>query len=280
MENSIFKILSSKQNEILDVWIEKQLSELQNREDVDPAELRQNAVEFINAFTKAISTGNFRDISAPEYKESIKVLERIAQKRVERGFSPTETVTFVFNLKNSVVPILIDVLRDAPLKLSEEIVKINKIIEKLSFITIEEYMNKQEKILKEQMQSIMELSSPIISIWDNVLTVPVIGILDSERTQLMMENLLTRIVETASKAVIIDVKGVAVVDTAVANHLIKTVKAIGLLGAEAFITGIRPEVAQTLVGLGIDLKDINFKGILADALSETFEKLGYKITKE
>jgi len=274
------KLLKEKDKKILEFWIKNQLSSTSLRRDLIPeGKLREESIKFIDEFGRVIRLGNIEDISGNEYKEIKKHLQKLSRSRSVLGFSPSETASYIFSFKAALNPFMQDAYKDDPQKLTEEIVIINEILDKLGLFTFEEYMKGKEEIIKEQSISLLELSSPIVTLWDSVLAVPVIGILDSKRTQVIMENLLKKIVETGSRIAIIDITGVGIVDTQVANHLMKTVSAVKLLGAEAIVTGIRPEVAQTIVTLGVELGSIITKASLADGLKHAFKELQYKAEK-
>jgi rsbT co-antagonist protein RsbR len=278
---SVQDLLRAKEKELLEAWMKAQLANLTLREDLkSKSELRKESIEFLRQFVKAVSTGNLDDIEAPEYEKIIVLLKEVSRGRAELGFTPSETATYIFSLKDSILDFLLKEFVGEARQLNDEVIRISKLLDKLGLITFEEYAYGRENLIKEQQKSILELSSPIVKLWDNILAVPIIGILDSRRTQAIMENLLNLIVQTESKIAIIDITGVAVMDTLVTTHLLKTVSAVKLLGAEAMVTGIRPEVAQTIVHLGIDLNEVETRSTMADGLKLAFEKLGLNTVKE
>jgi rsbT co-antagonist protein RsbR len=206
------------------------------------------------------------------------MLSDVSRSRVAQGFSPSETATFVFSLKQPLFDMLRRELRDAE-ELCRAIWVTTALLDKLGLYTTEAYLQSRESIISRQQQELMELSTPVVQLWDNVVALPLIGTLDSERTQVVMENLLEKVVETGAKIAIIDITGVPTVDTLVAQHLLKTVAAARLMGADCIISGIRPQIAQTIVHLGINLADIITKATLADAFAIALQRTGAKVTR-
>ena len=154
-----------------------------------------------------------------------------------------------------------------PAELGAETWTATVLLDRLGLFTTEVYQRSREEVIARQQQELLELSTPVVKLWEGVVAVPLIGTLDSARTQVVMENLLTRIVETGAQVAIIDITGVPTVDTLVAQHLIKTVAAARLMGAECIISGIRPQIAQTIVHLGVELENVTTKATLADAIA-------------
>ena len=277
---SVEDLLKIKEKGLLEVWMKAQLANIILDEDIMTEEdLREDSISFLHQFVKAVSTGNLEDITADEYVPIIKMLQKISRKRANAGFSPSEIATFVFSLKDSILEFLQKEFTGEAEKFNLEAIRISKLLDKLVLITFEEFNKGREDVLKEQQKSIMELSSPIVTLWNKIIAIPIIGILDSKRTQMIMENLLKTIVEKEIKICIIDITGVAVMDTEVSAHLVKTGDAITLLGAEAVLTGVRPEVAQTIVHLGVDFSSLKTRATMADGLAYAFNRLNIKIEK-
>ena len=205
-------------------------------------------------------------------------LGRISESRARQGFSPSETATFVFSLKEPVFDRLRAATRDAEV-LATEVWKTTLILDSLGLYTAEIHQKSRESVILRQQQEMLELSTPVVTMWDGVLALPLIGTLDSARTQVVMENLLQRIVDTGSSIAILDITGVPTVDTLVAQHLLKTVAAARLMGADCIISGIRPQIAQTIVHLGVELNDVITKATLADALAIALSRQGKTITR-
>ncbi len=270
MKISAAKILSDKYEEIFDNWIKQQLKDTSLREDLMSNEdLEKESGELLKSILTAIRKDNYTDVNAPEFEKANEVLAGISLSRARNGFSPRETAHFVFSLKYAFSAVLEKHLTDGK-QLFAEMVRLNKLVDTLALVTIETFIRGREEVILRQTSEISEISTPVIQIWDGILALPIIGTLDSARTQIVMESLLTKIVETESTIAILDISGVPAVDSLVAQHLIKTVAATRLMGAECIISGIRPEIAQTIVHLGIDLSNINTKSSLAHALRFAF----------
>src|SRR5262249_23477607 len=152
-----------------------------------------------------------------------------------------------------------------------------RMMDDLGLHTFETYAAAREQIIADQAEAMLELSTPVIRLWDGIVAVPLVGTLDSARTQLVMEKLLETLVATGADHAVLDIPGVPTVDTEVAQHLLKTMNAARLLGAECIVSGIRPQVAQTIVSLGIEFGDITTKATLADALAHALRRTGQKV---
>jgi rsbT co-antagonist protein RsbR len=272
------EILSANQDSLLSEWVQCQLAELGPKSEfITEQSLRATCKEFLRTFIDASSDSI--DISDPTWDRLKALLADFSASRAVQGFSPSETATFVFSLKEAVFNRLRDSIRDSR-ELTEEIWRTTILLDKLGLFTTECFQRSREQVIKRQQQELLELSTPVIKLWDQVLAIPIIGTLDSQRTQMVMENLLTQIVATGSKLAILDITGVPTVDTQTAQHLIKTVSATRLMGADCIISGIRPQIAQTIVHLGIDISDITTKASMADAVAEALYRLGYTITRD
>jgi len=275
MTTSIANVLVSQRNEILQEWMRQQLSSETMRADlVSEADLRTESDRFLEVLSRAVQSGNFNDIHAPEYKPVLEMLERFSRSRGLQGFSPSETATFVFSFKQPIF----DAFRESgdmdPAGHMENIWAANLLIDKLGLYTTEIYQQSREEVIRRQQEEMLELSTPVMEIWEGILALPLIGTLDSTRTSVAMETLLQTIVETRSELAIIDITGVPTVDTLVAQHLLKTVAAARLMGADCVISGIRPQIAQTMVHLQIDLSEVVTKATLAEALRFALKRSG------
>src|SRR5262249_24041763 len=218
-------------------------------------ELREQSQQFLRALGEAVQHGSLTDIQAPAWAAVRELLEHICNSRATQGFTTSETATFVFSLKQPLFAQLrLAHGRDVD-GLADDIWRTTVLLDTLGLYTTEVYQKSREGIIASQQQELLELSTPVVQLWDGVLALPLIGTLDSARTQMVMENLLQRIVETGSAIAIIDITGVPLVDTLVAQHLLKTVAAARLMGTECLISGIRPQIAQTIVHLGVALGD-------------------------
>ena len=215
----------------------------------------------------------------PQWDDLRAMLAEVSRERGQQGFTPAETATFVFSLKKPLFDLLRrEFARDAE-TLARESWLATELLDKLGLYTTEVYLRVREEIIQRQQQDMMELSTPVVKLWDGVLALPLIGTLDSDRTQVVMESLLQRIVDTGAEIAILDITGVPTVDTLVAQHLIKTVTAARLMGAECIISGIRPQIAQTIVHLGVDLGGVITKATLADAFALAMKKAGLTVSR-
>jgi rsbT co-antagonist protein RsbR len=220
------------------------------------------------------------DINAPVWDETREFLSGISRSRAHQGFSPAETAIFVFSLKQPLFALLRQELEGDTRKLVEEQWAATMLLDKLGLFTTEAYQKGREEVIVRQQQELLELSTPVVLLWESILALPLIGTLDSARTQVVMESLLQKIVETGAGIAIIDITGVPTVDTLVAQHLLKTVSAARLMGADCIISGIRPQIAQTIVHLGVNLSDVITKSTLADAFAVALRRSRMVIKRE
>ncbi|MFP5040216.1 STAS domain-containing protein [Parasediminibacterium sp. JCM 36343] len=280
MNNSISKLLQKKRKQILEDWMTRQLANETLREDLMSNEdLREQSSELLDALLKAITDTNMTEENASDFETVNELLSGISISRARQGFSPRETGIYVFSLKDAFQKVLQDELKSDPTALYEASLKINKLMDNLGVTTFETFIKGREEVIIRQTSEITDISTPVIRLWDGILALPIIGTLDSSRTQVVMENLLEEIVQSGSTIAILDISGVPAVDSLVAQHLIKTVAATRLMGAECIISGIRPEIAQTVVHLGIDLSNIVTKATLASALKYAFGLLQLEVKK-
>jgi rsbT co-antagonist protein RsbR len=243
------------------------------------AELEEQSRALLQALAQALQTGDAADIKGTSWQAVRDFLRSVSHSRARQGFSPSETATFVFSLKEALFARLQrDLSKDAP-ALAAELWAVSMLLDRLGLYTIEVYQKSREEVIARQQRTMLELSTPVVELWDGILALPLIGTLDSERTQLVMEALLTRIVETGAAIAIIDITGVPTVDTLVAQHLLKTVAAARLMGADCLISGIRPQIAQTIVHLGVELGDVTTKATLAGAFAVALQRSGLTITR-
>jgi rsbT co-antagonist protein RsbR len=269
-----------KRGQVLEHWMTKQLADSSLRDDLmSNEELREQSVELLDTLLKSISDQNMTDTETSELDHVKEILSGISISRAKQGFSPRETGLYVFSLKDALQQVLQEEIKNDPAALYEASQKVNKLIDGLGIVTFETFIKGREDVILRQTDEITEISTPVIRVWDGILALPIIGTLDSSRTQVVMENLLQEIVESGSTIAILDISGVPAVDSLVAQHLIKTVAATRLMGAECIISGIRPEIAQTVVHLGIDLSNIITKATLAHALRYAFSTLRLSVTK-
>lgn len=271
MATGIIQLLKKSKAQLLDTWIQKQLSNEGLREDLmTNDELRIQSEELIDILARTITEENITQIDSGDFDEVFELLATISISRARQGFSPRETSLYIFSLKEAFFDILQEQLASDPAALYTEVLKISRLLDSFGVVTLETFIKGREEIIYRQTDEIADISTPVIQVWEGILALPIIGTLDSARTQVVMESLLQRIVDTGSSIAILDISGVPAVDSLVAQHLLKTVSATRLMGAECIISGIRPEIAQTVVHLGIDLSNIVTKASLASALKHAF----------
>jgi rsbT co-antagonist protein RsbR len=280
MKSDTSKILQRKKKYILEQWIKNQLDDATLREDLmSNEELRGQSSELLDNLLSSINEKNISDSASPDFETVSEILSGISISRARQGFTPKETGMYVLSLKEALLQTIQSEVKD-PQELYNATVNINKLIDGFSMLTFDTYIKGREEVILRQTNEITEISTPVIRVWDGILALPIIGTLDSARTQVVMENLLQEIVATGSGIAILDISGVPAVDSLVAQHLIKTVSATRLMGAECIISGIRPEIAQTIVHLGIDLSGIITKATLANALYYAFQMLQLEVKKK
>jgi rsbT co-antagonist protein RsbR len=274
------EILRKYEAEILKDWMAEQQAAITRRSDLtSEAELRAESARFLSLFTAACQHDESGDVASPAWSEVRAVLGETSRSRAKLGYTPSETATFVFSLKQPLFNRLRESIDADAQALTDEVWRVTVLIDRLGLQTVELYQKGREEIIARQQQEMLELSTPVVQLWDSVLALPLIGTLDSERTQIVMESLLHRIVETGAAIAVIDITGVPTVDTLVAQHLLKTVAAARLMGADCIISGIRPQIAQTIVHLGVELTNVITKATLADAFAVALQKTGAAVTR-
>jgi rsbT co-antagonist protein RsbR len=270
--------IRGQQEIILKEWVNYQLSALTLRRDlITEEDLRNESKRFLELFLNTLQIS--RDSTTPAWKPVKDMLGDMSKSRALLGFSPSETATFVFSLKQPLFSVIQQLNLEDSKQQVNDLWEMTILIDKLGLHTTEVHQQNREQIILRQQQEMLELSTPVVQLWENILALPLIGTLDSARTQVVMESLLQRIVETGAKIAVIDITGVVTVDTLVAQHLMKTVAAARLMGADCIISGIRPQIAQTIVHLGVNLSDIITKATLADAFEIALQQVGAKVTK-
>jgi rsbT co-antagonist protein RsbR len=273
------ELLTQHEPELLTAWVEEQKAILGQGQRIKGQELRVQCSEFINQLRKAARGNNLTDIDGPQWGEVREMLSEVSRSRSLQGFTPSETATFVFSLKKPLFDLLRRELAHDPEALVRETWLSTELLDKLGLFTTEVYQKAREEVIVRQQQEMLELSTPVVKLWEGILALPLIGTLDSARTQVVMENLLQRVVETGAEVAILDITGVPTVDTLVAQHLIKTVTAARLMGTDCIISGIRPAIAQTIVHLGVDLGGVITKATLADAFAVALSRVGLTVTR-
>lgn len=272
---SLATVLDSDHDRVLEAWVEGQLTALR-RGAIATADLRAQSAELLGAIRRAVSGGS--DVLTPEWAPVRELLQRISYDRAQQGFSPSETATFVLALKRPLFDTLRERIADGD-RLASALWVTTELLDRLALVTTDAFIRTREELISRQQQDMIELSTPVVKLWEGVLALPMIGTLDSARTQVVMESLLQRIVETGADVAILDITGVPTVDTLTAQHLIKTVTAARLMGAECIISGIRPQIAQTIVHLGVELGDIVTKASLADAFRLALARSGLTVVR-
>ena len=277
-KNVIVEILQKHEKDILANWLEELKKEgATTGTRISDSELQTQCREFMRLVLQCSRSGQFQRLDTADWQPVLEFLESVSASRAVQGFSAEQTALFVQSSKKPIFSRLRTEMAGDSKTLGDEAWVITEVIDKLSLHTIKAFQKTREAIIIRQQEELLELSTPVVKLWDGVLALPMIGTLDSARTQVVMESLLQRIVDTESEIAIIDITGVPTVDTLVAQHLIKTVTAIRLMGADCIISGIRPQIAQTIVHLGVDLQGITTKSTLAEALTLAFKRLGLTV---
>lgn len=266
------EIINKYEGEILKDWLDNQKADLPMDRGLE-ADVQQYCGNFLALLATAIRQGN-SDIRSDNWANVRDMLANLSRDRVQHGFTPSQTATFIFSLKQPLFQRLRQELGQDGESLANEIWTTTDLLDKLGLWTTEAYQKTREEIISRQQREMLELSTPVVKLWQGVLALPLIGTLDSERTQVVMESLLQQIVDTGSDIAIIDITGVPIVDTLVAQHLLKTVAAARLMGADCIISGIRPQIAQTIVHLGVELGNVATKATLADAFALALARRG------
>ena len=270
-------ILERHEKDVLNEWVDQQLAAVTRRRDlVNDQELREHSRRFLAIFRQAAQNDSGADA---DWAEARAFLEDLSRTRARQGFSPSETAMFVFSLKQPLFARLRQEIGRDPDALGDEMWNASVVLDRLGLYTTEVYQKSREEVIVHQQREMLELSTPVVQLWQGVLGLPLIGTLDSARTQVVMENLLRSIVETGATIAVIDITGVPTVDTLVAQHLLKTVAAARLMGADCIISGIRPQIAQTIVHLGVDLNAVTTKATLADAFAVALQRTGFAVTR-
>jgi rsbT co-antagonist protein RsbR len=277
-KGQLANVITKHHNELLAGWLDRMLSRMVRRDPVAETEIKQQAVRFLPLLAKSVENDPTADIESGAWEQTRQLLTEISQARARQGFTSIETAYFVFSLKTPLFAYLRTALSDNPQALVEETTKTSSLFDDLGLFTVEIYQKSREQVIMSQQQELLELSTPVVQLWKDVLALPLIGTLDSARTQVVMENLLQKIADTGALMAIIDITGVPTVDTLVAQHLLKTIAAARLMGADCIISGIRPQIAQTIVHLGVDLTDVITKATLADAFIVALKRTGSNIT--
>jgi len=273
---SLSDILQKDDVTLVQNWVENQINAPTYRSDrTSRQELLDQSRRFLMLLRDAVSSGS-SDVMAAPWNGVRQMLDELSISRARQGFSPSETAMFIYSLKQ---PLFDRLQRSSEGDALSRIWPTNLLLDRLGLYTTEVFQRGREQVIIRQQQELMELSTPVVTLWEGILALPLIGTLDSARTQVVMESLLQRIVETGAAIAIIDITGVPTVDTVTAQHLLKTVAAARLMGADCIISGIRPQIAQTIVHLGVELGSVVTKATLADAFAIALRRVGLGVQK-
>jgi rsbT co-antagonist protein RsbR len=277
--SKLLEIITKHESQIRAEWLKSMAGTVRRTDLMEEQELQTQARELLSSIVEGLKSGEQLTLEGPAWAPARDLMQSVSSSRARQGFSTTETATFVLSLKQPLFNLIRKELGKSPDDLFEQIWSANLLLDRLALFTTEAFMATREQLIARQQQELLELSTPVVKLWHDVLALPIIGTLDSARTQVVMESLLQTLVQTNSRFAIIDITGVPTVDTLVAQHLLKTVTAARLMGAECIISGVRPQIAQTIVHLGIDLTQVSTKAKLADAFALALQKSGRTVVR-
>ena len=277
--SKLLEAIQKNRESLLQDWLKRLKASIQRRDLITDRQLESQATELVAAIVDVPSDASLEDLNSPAWQPLKGLLANLSASRAASGFSPSETALFVLSLKAPLFTIVRQEKGNNAEELFREIVAVNDFIDKLALHTTDSFIHGRDRVIARQQEEMLELSTPVVTLWDGIVALPLIGTLDSARTQVVMESLLEAIVQTNSRFAIIDITGVPTVDTLVAQHLLKTITAARLMGAECILSGIRPQIAQTIVHLGINLQDVITKSKLADAFRLALERSGRKVVR-
>ena len=272
------EVLAAREAEIIAQWLELQAKTVKRQSAAEVQDVARRSREFSKILQSAALTEDLNDVGGKGWDEMRELLTDLSSSRAKSGYTPTETASFIFSFKEPLFRALLADVRD-PMVLVGAMMHASELLDKLGLLTMEAFQRTREDVISRQQQEMLELSTPVVRLWENILALPLIGTLDSARTQVVMQNLLEAIVVTRSDYAIIDITGVPVVDTLVAQHLLKTVAAARLMGADCMISGIRPQIAQTIIHLGVDLSEVTTKATLSDSFAVALRRGGFQLVK-
>ncbi len=276
--SNIGSIIANHRESIIDGWLRDMMGATRRSDLMKQSELQSQCDQFLTSLAKA--TTQTTNIQSPAFDPLRDMLAEISRTRAVQGFSARETAMFIFSIKQPLFTAIRETLGKDSGAMADEMWLTTEIVDGLGLYTTEAYLKTREETIRRQQEEMLELSTPVVKLWEGILALPLIGTLDSARTQIVMESLLEAIVQANSKVAIIDITGVPTVDTVVAQHLLKTVTAARLMGADCIISGVRPQIAQTIVHLGINLLDITTKATLSDAFSVALQRTGFRFVRQ
>ncbi|HEY1937837.1 MAG TPA: STAS domain-containing protein [Candidatus Angelobacter sp.] len=268
------EMISKHEEQLRTEWLKQMSSAVRRADLMSDEEIKAQSRELLAAIASGAKSGDVANLDGAAWATTRDILQSISTSRAKQGFTPGETTSFVLSLKQPLFSIIRKELSSTPDAMFDEVWKATTLLDKLGQITTDAFMETREKFIVRQQEELMELSTPVVKLWEGILALPIIGTLDSARTQVVMESLLSAVVQTNSRFAIIDITGVPTVDTLVAQHLLKTITAARLMGAECIISGVRPQIAQTIVHLGIDLANVVTKAKLSDAFALALQRTG------
>jgi rsbT co-antagonist protein RsbR len=275
---TLSSIIAQHRDEILSDWLRGMIGTTRRTDLMKESELQSQSNQFLGLLAQA--TAESGDMQSTIYDPLREMLAEISRTRAIQGFSARECATFVFSIKQPLFTVIRESLGKDSNAMADLMWTTTELIDGLGLYTTEAYLKTREETIRRQQEEMLELSTPVVKLWEGILALPLIGTLDSARTQVVMESLLEAIVKANSKVAIIDITGVPTVDTVVAQHLLKTVTAARLMGADCIISGVRPQIAQTIVHLGINLMDVTTKATLADAFIIALQRTGFKFVRQ
>jgi rsbT co-antagonist protein RsbR len=271
--------IARNERSLLEGWLRRQVDSPSTRRDlIDTKQLEEQSRGLLEAIREASKSGDLTDVLAEPWAKARETVSTMARLRARQGFTSTETAWFVLSLKQPLFERLAEEIKDSR-SLAAAVIAATTMLDRLGLLTTEVYQKSREEVIHSQQQEVLELSTPVVQLWSGILALPLIGTLDSNRTQVVMESLLRAIVQSESSIAILDITGVPTVDTLVAQHLLKTVAAARLMGADCIISGIRPQIAQTIVHLGVDLSSVTTKATLADAFGLALQRKGLVVER-
>jgi rsbT co-antagonist protein RsbR len=270
------EILGKDESQLLEEWLKEMSGGTRRGDLIKESDLRSQCALFLKLLRQGAESGS-NDLEGAAWRPMRELIGEISQSRAQQGFTPSETATFIFSFKKPLFGLLRNQFGSDANALAAELWSATELLDSLGLRTLEGYLKARENVIRRQQEEMLELSTPVVKLWDGILALPIIGTLDSARTQIVMETLLESIVKTNSKVAIIDITGVPTVDTVVAQHLLKTVTAARLMGADCIISGVRPQIAQTIVHLGINLLDVTTKATLSDAFALALQRTGLSL---
>lgn len=278
--SDLAELIARNEEQIRSEWIRDMTQVVQRTDLISKTELEEQCATLLTSVMAGVRSGSPTDVTTSGWSQTREFLEGISASRARQGFSPTEVATFVLSLKRPLFTAARREMGKTPDKLFETIWAATELLDRLALLTTEAYIAMREELILRQQQELLELSTPVVKLWDGILALPIIGTLDSARTQVVMENLLQSVVASNSRFAIIDITGVPTVDTLVAQHLLKTITAARLMGAECIISGVRPQIAQTIVHLGINLEDVTTRAKLSDAFALALQMSGRTVVRQ